>query len=189
MSKKPAGAGRSSFDLINPLDFFSNIKIHPSAQVLDAGCGVGRYSIELSRLLDDTGLIHAVDGWDEGIESLKNTIRDKGISNINPIKADITKHIPLENDTVDFCLMATVLHDLPPEGQDSALREIVRVLKPDGVFALIEFKKIDKGPGPPISIRISEQEAEEKMKKYGFLKTYLGDIGEFNYLLNLTKTA
>jgi ubiquinone/menaquinone biosynthesis C-methylase UbiE len=189
MSKKPPGAGRSSFDLINPSVFFSNIEIHPSAQVLDAGCGVGRYSIELSKLLDEKGLIHAVDDWDEGVESLKDTIREKGISNINPIKADITKHIPLENESIDFCLMATVLHDLPPEGQGSALKEIARVLRPEGVFALIEFKKIDKGPGPPISIRISEQEAEEKIRKYGFLKTFLGDIGEFNYLLNLRKTA
>ena len=189
MSKKPAGAGSSSFDLINPSRFFANIKIRPSAQVLDAGCGTGRYSIELSKLLDDKGLIHAVDVWDEGIESLKNALREKGILNINPIRADITKHIPLENESIDFCLMATVLHDLSPEGQDSALKEVVRVLKPDGVFALIEFKKIDKGPGPPINIRISEQEAEEIMKKQGFQKTYLGDIGEFNYLLNFKKTA
>jgi ubiquinone/menaquinone biosynthesis C-methylase UbiE len=189
MSKKPPGAGRSSFDLINPSIFFSNIKIHPGARLLDAGCGVGRYSIELSKLLDEKGLIRAVDDWDEGIESLKDTIREKGISNINPIKADITKHIPLENRSIDFCLLATVLHDLSPEGQDSALKEIARVLKPAGVFALIEFKKIDKGPGPPIGIRISEQEAEEKIEKYGFLKTYRGEIGEFNYLLNLKKIS
>lgn len=187
MSKKPAGAGKSSFDLIDPALFFSNIQIHPSDQILDAGCGIGRYSIELSKLLDDQGLIHAVDYWDEGLEILRSAIREKGILNIHPIKADISKHIPLENESIDFCLMATVLHDLSPEGQDSALREVVRVLKPDGVFALIEFKKIDKGPGPPIGIRISEEEAERKIEKYGFLKTYLGDIGEFNYLLTLRK--
>jgi len=188
MNKKPVAAGKSSFDLINPPDFISNIKIHGSAQVLDVACGVGRYSIEISKLLDGNSLIHAVDLWDEGIESLRNAIREKDISNINPIKADITKHIPLENESVDFCLMATILHDLSPEGQDSTLKEIVRILKPDGVLAVIEFKKIDKGPGPPISIRISEQEAEEKIKKYGFHKTYLGGVGEFNYLLNLKKT-
>jgi ubiquinone/menaquinone biosynthesis C-methylase UbiE len=189
MSKKPAGAGKSSFDLINPSSFLSNIKIHPSAQVLDAGCGAGGYSIELSKLLDDKGLIHAIDFWDEGIETLTTAIREKGISNINPINADISKHIPLGSASVDFCLMATVLHDLSPEGQESTLKEIARVLKPDGVFTLIEFKKIDKGPGPPMSIRISQQEAEEKIKKYGFLKEYMGDIGEFNYMLNFKKTT
>ncbi len=189
MSKKPVAAGKSSFDLINPSDFFSNIKIHPSAQVLDVACGVGRYSIEISKLLDEKGLIHAVDLWEEGIESLKNSIREQGISNISPIKADITKHVPLEDESIDFCLMATVLHDLSPNEQDSTLKEVVRVLKRDGVLAVIEFKKIDKGPGPPISIRISEQEAEEKIKKYGFLETYRGEIGEFNYLMNFKKTT
>jgi ubiquinone/menaquinone biosynthesis C-methylase UbiE len=189
MSKKPVAAGKSSFDLINPSVFFSNIKIHPGAQVLDVACGVGLYSIEISKLLDEKGLIHAVDIWDEGIESLKNAIQEKDISNIHPIKADITKHIPLENESINFCLMATILHDLSSDEQDSTLKEIIRVLKPDGVLAVIEFKKTDKGPGPPISIRISEQEADEKIKKYGFLETYRGEIGEFIYLMKFKKTA
>lgn len=189
MSKKPVDAGKSSFDLINKSEFFSNIKIHPSAHVLDVACGVGRYSLEISKSLNDKGLIHAVDLWDEGIKSLKNAIRENNISNIYPTIADITKHIPLENKSVDICLMATILHELSPEEQDSTLKEIVRVLKPNGVLAVIEFKKIDKGPGPPISMRISEQEAEEKIKKYGFFKTYVGEIGEFNYLLNLKKNT
>lgn len=187
MRNKQAAAGKSSFDLINPSDFFSNIKIRPSAQVLDVACGVGRYSIEISKLLDEKGLIHAIDVRDEKIESLTHAIREKGISNINPIKADITKHIPLANESVDLCLMATIFHELSPAEQDSTLKEIVRVLKPDGILAVIEFSKIDKGPGPPIRIRISEQEAEEQIKKYGFLETFRGKIGKFNYLLNLKK--
>lgn len=187
MDKKPIAAGKSSFDLISQPDFFSNITIHPSAQVLDLACGAGRYSLEMSSLLGEKGLIYAVDLWDEGIESLKNVIREKRISNIQPIQADITSHLPLENKSIDFCLMATILHDLRQEEQERALKELVRVMKPESVLAVIEFKKIDKGPGPPINIRISEQEAEKKIEKYGFLKIYLGGIGEFNYLMNLRK--
>lgn len=187
MSKKPVAAGKSSFDLITPSAFFSNIHIHPSAQVLDVACGVGRYSLEMAKLLDQGAFIHAVDLWDEGIESLQNAIRERGIANINPLLADITKGIPLDGGSIDFCLMATILHDLSPEGQDATLKEIKRVLKDDGVLAVIEFKKIDRGPGPPVSIRMSEQEAEETLRKYGFLKTYLGEVGEFNYLLTFRK--
>ena len=53
----------------------------------------------------------------------------------------------------------------------------------------MEFKKTDKGPGPPLRIRLSETEAEEKMKKYGFIKTYEGELGEFTYLMTLRKTG
>ncbi|WP_243373287.1 class I SAM-dependent methyltransferase [Geotalea sp. SG265] len=189
MSKKPVAAGKSSFDLIDTTEFFSRIAVAPNAQILDVACGAGRYSLEMAKLLNKEGLIHAVDLWDEGIESLQKTIGELGIATIRPLLADITKGIPLDEGTIDFCLMATILHDLPPEGQDATLKEINRVLKDDGLLAVIEFKKIDRGPGPPASIRMSEQEAEETIRKYGFRKTYLGEIGEFNYLLTFAKAA
>lgn len=187
MSDKPVAAGKSSFDLIDPAAFFSHIVIPPSAQILDVACGSGRYSLELAKFLDENGSIHAVDLWDEGIENLKNAIREKGIRNIHPLRADITQKISLGNASIDFCLMATILHDLSPAEQDVALKEVARMIKADGILAVIEFKKIDRGPGPPLGIRISEAELEEKMKKYGFLVTWQGDIGEFNYLLVLRR--
>lgn len=187
MTEKPVAAGKSSYDLINRTDFLKNVSISPDAQVLDAACGIGLYSIELSKLLGGRGVIHAVDLWEEGIASLKKTIAEEDISSIHPIHADITKQLPLESESIDFCLMATILHDLTREEQDGALKEIVRVLKPDGVLAVIEFKKIDKGPGPPIGIRISEQEAEDKLDIHGFQKIYLGELGDYMYLLSLRK--
>ena len=183
MEKKPAGAGKSSFDLIDRASFFSRIKILPDAEVLDLACGAGIYSLAISPLLGEKGLIHAVDLWDEGIENLRKAIEERAISNIDPIKADITKHIPLESNSVDVCLMATILHDLSSEDQDSALREVTRILKAEGTLAVIEFKKIDHGPGPPIRIRISEGDAKEIIKKYGFRKTWGGEIGEYNYMI------
>ena len=189
MSKKPVAAGKSSFDLIDPSKFFSNINIRPNAQIADLACGVGRYSIAIEKLLDEKGRIHAIDLWDEGIEILKRTIREKGISKIKPTIADITKRIPLEIESIDFCLLATILHDLSIDEQDATLKEIVRILKPQGVLAIIEFKKIDREPGPPQKIRISEIEAEEKIKKYGLIKLYCGEIGDSNYLLTCQKKS
>ena len=57
------------------------------------------------------------------------------------------------------------------------------------ILAIIEFKKIDNGPGPPLSIRISELEADEKIKKYGFIEMYCGEISEFNYLITFQKNS
>lgn len=189
MTKKPVAAGKSSLDLIDLPGFFAAVEIHPGAQVLDAACGAGLYSLEMAKVLDERGLIHAVDLWKEGIESLKDTIRDRNIANINPVLADISKHIPLDNESIDFCLMATVLHDLSTEEQAAALLETGRVLKPGGTLAVIEFKKIDTGPGPPVHIRISEQEAEDKIRKFGFRKTDHGEIGQYNYLMKFERST
>ena len=189
MDKRPVAAGKSSFDLIDPREFFARIDLRPGWQVLDLACGVGRYSLEVSKVLGENGMIYAVDSWEEGIETLKQTIYEAGVSNIRPIVADIAARLPLEDASVDFCLMATILHDLSPGEQSAALTEAVRVLRPQGVIALVEFKKIDRGPGPPSFLRISEQEAVAMIGKFGFLKTYCGDLGEFTYLLTARKAG
>lgn len=187
MDKKPAAAGKSSFDLIDPEEFFARIDLWPGARVLDLGCGAGRYSIEIAKALGGTGQVYAVDSWDEGIESLRKTIRKEAISNLRPILADIAERLPLGDASVDLCLMATVLHDIAPQYQASALAEVARVLRPGGVLALVEFKKVDRGPGPPISIRISEPEAETMVERYGLRMEHCGDLGEFTYLLTARK--
>ena len=114
-------------------------------------------------------------------------IKDQGITNIHTIVADISREIPLEKASADACLLATTLHDLSQEAQDSTMREVHRVLKPEGILMIVEFKKIDKGPGPPMSIRLSEDEVDKFVVKYGFAKIAGNELGAFNYLCRYQK--
>lgn len=187
MHNEPVAAGKSSFDLIDTGEFFSRLDLAVNARVLDMACGVGRYSLAMAERVQQ-GMIYAVDMWDEGIETLERTIRENGVENIRPIKADITKRLPLEDRAVDVCLMATILHDLTPEGRSAALNEAARILRSSGTLAVVEFKKINRGPGPPADIRLTGWEAEEIISGCGFRKTSGGDIGEFVYMLLFEKT-
>ncbi|MCU0363872.1 MAG: class I SAM-dependent methyltransferase, partial [Bacteroidales bacterium] len=63
------------------------------------------------------GVAYGIDGWSEGIEMLTRIAFDKGLINVKAIVADITYHIPLSDNCVDICLMATVLHDLARDGR------------------------------------------------------------------------
>jgi ubiquinone/menaquinone biosynthesis C-methylase UbiE len=50
-------------------------------------------------------------------------------------------------NSADVCLIATALHDFVEDRIDQGvLTEIARVVKPSGILAVMEFKKID---GPP----------------------------------------
>jgi ubiquinone/menaquinone biosynthesis C-methylase UbiE len=46
--KKPKGAGKSSFELINPKILTDMLPVKPGFVVLDLACGKGIYSIFLS---------------------------------------------------------------------------------------------------------------------------------------------
>jgi ubiquinone/menaquinone biosynthesis C-methylase UbiE len=67
------------------------------------------------------------------------------------------------------------------------LTEIARVVKPTGILAIMEFKKIDGPPGPPIDIRLAPAEVSDRLDPYGFGKERSVDVGPYNYLIILRK--
>ncbi|OPY69989.1 MAG: Demethylmenaquinone methyltransferase [Syntrophorhabdaceae bacterium PtaU1.Bin034] len=182
--EKPHGAGRSSYGFIDLERFFEVLTLKPSAVFLDLGCGRGDYALEAARAVGPEGRVYGIDAWPEGLEELRNRAAANGMDNIETIRADLLKEIPLPDNLVDVCLLATVLHDLlRGDTGEATLREIVRVLKPEGKLAVVEFKKIDDGPGPPIAVRLSADEVERLIKPFGFHMDFVGDVGKFHYLI------
>jgi len=49
------------------------------------------------------------------------------------------------------------------------------------------FKKIGKGPGPPLHVRMEEGEIEALVTGYSFTKVAGEEAGEFNYLVKYRK--
>ena len=182
--KKPKGAGKSSFELIDPNILTETLPIKPGSVVLDLACGKGAYSIFLSEIVGEQGLVYAVDLWKEGLLLLEQEIENKNITNIMTILGDATKEIDVDEYHVDLCLMSTVLHDFEEADQiDAVLKQVKLLLKPNGCFAVIEFKKVEGPPGPPIKIRLSENEVNKIVTGYNFKKIKTVDVGDFNYMM------
>jgi ubiquinone/menaquinone biosynthesis C-methylase UbiE len=180
----PPGAGGSSFELVDTNVLFRELRLKKGSAFLDIACGRGMYTLAASKITGEKGTIYAVDLWPEAIAALKEEASARGISNIKAKVADVGKRIPLSSRTVDAALMATVLHDLVESGKEQrALRETARVLKPWGVFAVVEFKKIEGPPGPPARIRLSAEEVGSLVSPFGFKKRRLLDLGPYNYLM------
>lgn len=187
MSDKPVAAGKSSFDLLDIEKTIALIDIQTHSNFIDLACGTGRYSLEIAKFIGSKGMVYAVDLWQEGIEILNQEILKKNIDNIQTTVADISKKLPFDSHSIDSSLMATVVHDLPADGQKSSIKEVSRLLKPGGLLNIIEFKKIEKGPGPPVHIRMGEEEIELLVKPFGFQEVKRGEVGKFNYLVQYKK--
>lgn len=185
MAKKPIAAGKSSFDLIDPGKVFAELRLQPNTVFLDVACGVGNYALAAAGIIGPKGAIHAVDLWQEGIETLRQRADEMGLNRVHAEVGDVSRRLPVEDNSVDVVLMATVLHDLVVDGTaDGTLREIVRVLKSTGRLVIIEFDKIDSEPGPPKAIRLSPGEVEEIVSPYGFGEEHITAVGPTNYLIS-----
>jgi ubiquinone/menaquinone biosynthesis C-methylase UbiE len=188
--KKPTAAGKSSFDLIDAAVFYREIDLKKGITFLDVACGRGAYCLKASEIVGSAGTVYAVDLWPEGIEQLKASALKENALNIEAFVSDAGRQIPVDDQVVDVCLMATVLHDFVEDQiSKEVLHEIVRVLKPDGLLAIVEFKKIDGPPGPPVHIRLSPVEVGEMLAPYGFSEERLVDVGPYNYLMLFKKSG
>ena len=187
--RKPTGAGKSSFGLIDTTTFFQELDLKKGTTFLDVACGRGAYSLAAADIIGNSGQIYAVDLWEEGIGILKEEAASKEIQNMTTFVSDVAQHIPVEDDCVDVCLMATVLHDLVADSVDQpALKEVVRVMKSESALAIVEFFKKEGPPGPPKPVRLSPEEVERMLSDYGFQQKQYAEIGPDNYLQVFIKT-
>lgn len=185
---KPTGAGRSSFGLIDTAKFFRELDLKKGVTFLDVACGWGYYSLVAADIVGKDGQVFAVDLWEEGILNLRKEAVSKGSQNLEAFVSDVSQNIPIENDCVDVCLMATALHDFVGDQVDrEAMKEVVRVMKPEGILAIVEYKKIDGPPGPPKPVRLSPQEVDTLVSAYGFKQKRYTEIGDSHYLQIFSK--
>ena len=183
MKDHPTGAGASTFDLVDAGKLFQALGLRAGSTFLDLACGRGEYALEAADYVTAEGIIYALDLWDQGIETLRSEVRARGLEQIRPKVADISKRIPLEDHAANVCLIASALHDLLRDGDhDAVLQEVTRVLKPTGRLAVVEFKKMAGPPGPPMAVRLSPEEVEKLLRPHHLVLMRTMDIGQHHYL-------
>lgn len=179
----PHEAGKSSFSLIDFEAFVTALDPSGAKVIADVGCGVGNYSIPLARKLGPGTRIVGFDLWAEGVEKLNETARKEGLDWLSAARAEAGNLAPLSDNSVDILFMATVLHDLAERKDEAeALAEAARVLRPGGTLGVVEFKKIESNPGPPLSIRLSPEEVEALVTPHGFTLRSVTSLGPITYV-------
>ncbi len=181
---------KSTRDILSADKVLSEAGLKTGDVFLDAGCGDGYISISASSLVKDEGKVYAVDVYPESIELVKKEVQKKNITNVETIVADLTKNIPLPDDSVDLSVMANVLHGFVENDEvNEVLPEIRRVIKQGGVFAVVEFKKIEGIPGPPFHVKLNSENVQNLLIKYGFEATKTVEVGKYHYLVKAVKKS
>ena len=99
------------------------------------------------------------------MDFLEQKIQRQKIGNIEPLLSR-KDEIPLENESVDILITVNTLHEFPDKKK--TIEEIKRVVKPEGQVVIIDFKKEDTGFGPPVTIRVSRDQAKHLFEEGGF---------------------
>ncbi len=109
--------------------------------VLDGGCGAGRTTLAVGRVLKQ-GRIVALDRFDAdyiaggGRTLLEQNLRLAGLTGRVRIEQGDLIHLPFPDQTFDSAVSTHAMDHLGPQ-KEQGLREMLRILKPGGRFLLV----------------------------------------------------
>jgi ubiquinone/menaquinone biosynthesis C-methylase UbiE len=144
----------------------------------DIGCGIGYFTIPASKIVGDSGRVFAMDIIPEMLQEVEIKMSKENVSNVETV---LTKEndLKLEEDKITIAFISTVLHET--EDKEKFLREVKRIISPEGRIAVIEWQKINSEFGPPIEHRLDKTDLIEILNTIGFSNISTLDIGENFY--------
>jgi ubiquinone/menaquinone biosynthesis C-methylase UbiE len=101
----------------------------PGERVLEIGPGTGYYTLDMAEWVGAEGRVEIFDLQQEFLDHVTARAAERGLGNVVPTQGDATA-LPYEDASVDAVVLTAVLGEIPEPL--AALREIRRVLKPDG---------------------------------------------------------
>ncbi|OHD05646.1 MAG: methyltransferase type 11 [Spirochaetes bacterium GWD1_27_9] len=105
--------------------------------VLDLGCGPGFFTIEMAKLVGNSGKVIAADLQQEMLDKLKKKVENTNLSNRIKLHKCQEDKISL-SEKVDLILVFYMLHEVP--NQLTFLQELKTFLKPNGKIFIVEPK-------------------------------------------------
>jgi len=150
--------------------------------IADIGAGTGYFSIPFLEKVGENGEVIAADISDEMLRVLTGKINSK--DNLWIVHST-EENIPISDSTVDLAFCCDLLHELSGSG---TLHEVLRILKKDGYFLVIDWDKKQSDFGPPLHVRIPKEKGISICKDLGFVFIKEFYAGKYHYGLAFRKS-
>jgi len=104
--------------------------------ILDVGCGVGHWGQRLMRHLSKTTTLYGVDAEESWVAGARERSRSLGLAERSSFKTGPVESLDWEDNSLDMVTCQTLLIHVPD--MQAAIREMIRVIRPGGLFLVAE---------------------------------------------------
>ncbi len=171
--------------LINPRIVFKHAHLQPHMHVADMGCGrTGHVVFPAARLLQDDGIVYAVDIMKSALGSLHSRAQALHLDSVKPVWGDIEKEygVAIPEGTLDIAFFVNVLNSI--RSVEQALSEATRLLKDKGRIVVVDWVRNVGRLGPHDSPLDFGLVASWAMNN-GFLVQTRGSLSDYHAIMVL----
>lgn len=166
---------------LNPKQIVSALAITPGLKIADLGAGTGAFSVAFSERLGENGKVYSIEVQEPLFLKLKDEIKTRHLSNIEPILADIESRggTHIIDSLIDVVLLSNVMFQV--EDKDGCIEEVKRIIKSGGKVVVIDWTDSFLGMGPRPESIFSEEKARSIFENKGFKFVEKINTGEHHY--------
>jgi ubiquinone/menaquinone biosynthesis C-methylase UbiE len=147
--------------------------------VADLGAGSGWFTIRLAGRVGPNGMVYAEDIQRQMIDSITRRVQLLGLTNVKTVLG--TASDPRLPAPVDAVLIVDSYHEM--EQPVALLKNVSRLLKPNGRIGIVNFTKDGGGPGPAIEDRVDPERVIADARAAGLTLQSRQDFLKYHYML------
>jgi ubiquinone/menaquinone biosynthesis C-methylase UbiE len=173
----------------NPQKNIEAFGVRPGMKIAEVGPGSGHYTFTLAEKVGPEGKIYALEVQKELAEKLHQDAKDKGFSNVESVwaNAENVGGTHLAKESIDMVVVANVLFQIP--SKTTFAQECHRILKQDGVLAVIDWSESFGGLGPHSGYVVTKEDAQRLFEGYGFVFAKEINAGDHHWGILFTKAV
>lgn len=180
MTNKIMGVPKS-LTFVEPREVIRSLSVGSGDVVADFGAGSGHFSLEFARAVGPEGTVYALDVLPSALEAITSQAKTLGLTNIVPQRCNLERvnGSGLGSETADWVLAKDVL--LQNKEKEAILREVARILKPNGRALIIEWDPSESVVGPDRELRMKPDDLRHTLAEAGLTVVDEPPVGGFHY--------
>lgn len=174
--------------LLDPYHILNEIGLGQGMKLADLGCGAaGHFVIPAGKIVGESGIIYAVDLLKTVLDAVKSRAKMEGVGNIETVWSNLEIYgaTDIPAGSLDIVLLANTLFQI--KKREEVFREAVRLAKPGGKVAVVEWGLGEAPLGPPPAERLSKDTVRAMARNNGLAEVKEFKAGPYHYGLVFSK--
>lgn len=175
-------------ELLNPITLLQKAGLAGGMQIADFGCGgAGHFVLPAAEIVGNGGIVYAVDIQKTILEGIESKGKMRGLKNIQTIwsNLEIYKATNIKDNSLDVGLLINTLFQ--SRKHLAIIKECVRMIKPQGILMVVEWKNIPVAFGPAADDRVNPDTVKTAANQINLPLFEEFDAGHYHYGLMFKK--